>query len=49
MMPQSKFNRVKIKAYELTNTYENRKFVFPFLTKYVFVNDGGKSRFLELV
>lgn len=48
MMPKSKFNRVKLKAYELTNTYENRKFVC-FFTKYVFVNDGGKSRFLEVV
>lgn len=49
MMPESKFNRVKLKAYELTDTYENRKFVFPFFTKCIFVNDGGKLRFSELV
>lgn len=49
MTPKAKFNRVKLKAYELTNAYENRKFVFPFFTKCVFVNDGGKLRFSKLV
>jgi len=48
-MPKSKFNRVKLRAYELTNPYENRKLVFPFLTKCIFVNNGGKLRFSEFV
>lgn len=48
MMPKSKFNRVKLKAYELTNTYENRKFVFPFFTKCIFVNDGGEVKIFRV-
>lgn len=48
MMLESKFSRVKLKAYKLTNTYENRKFVFSFYTKCGFVNEGGKLRFFRV-
>lgn len=48
MVPKPKFSRVKLKAYELTDAYENRKFVFPFSIKCIFVNDGGKLRFFRV-
>lgn len=44
-MPKSKFSRVKLKAYGLTN----RKFVFLLFTECIFVNDGGELRFSKLL
>lgn len=44
-MPKSKFSRVKLKAFELTNT----EFVFLLFTECIFVNDGGELRFSELL
>lgn len=41
MMPKPKFNRVKLKAYKLTNTYENRKFVFSVLNAFLLMKVGS--------
>lgn len=45
MMPKFKFSRVNIKAYKLTDAYENRKCFLSLLNAFMF-NDGN---FSELV